>query len=244
MEIDRLYTVASKLADYVKSPSLRHIRDPRNLQRLAQELLQAVDRAGGIWEKWQGPREELAKAAAHCWIPTDDLQVFLNRLPGPALTRTDVVQRLRAFHEEAWGHYPKDELKASCLALYEAEKAQGTEMPAIVGAIQEHIELEEERLSREHEEDYRRHKEEERIRLQQRFVAGADCSWTQIDKSDEFYCRRNGRAYRIERTKDKRWQLYRITTVAEAGVLLGTYLGRREASKALDKIAYESEPHW
>ena len=117
-------------------------------------------------------------------------------------------------------------------------------MPAIVGAIQEHIELEEERLSREHEEDYRRHKEEERIRLQQRFVAGADCSWTQIDKSDEFYCRRNGRAYRIERTKDKRWQLYRITTVAEAGVLLGTYLGRREASKALDKIAYESEPHW
>jgi hypothetical protein len=28
------------------------------------------------------------------------------------------------------------------------------------------------------------------------------------------------------------------------GVLLGTYQGRREASKALEKIAYEPEPHW
>src|ERR1022692_4868899 len=95
MENDHLYAVAAKLADYVKSPSLLHIRDPHSLHKLAKEIVQAVDRASSIWEKWEGPREELAKAAAHCWIPTEDLQAFLNRLPGPVLTHTDVVQRLR-----------------------------------------------------------------------------------------------------------------------------------------------------
>jgi len=33
-------------------------------------------------------------------------------------------------------------------------------------------------------------------------------------------------------------------TLEDVGVLLGTYQGRREASKALEKIAYEPEPHW
>jgi hypothetical protein len=37
-------------------------------------------------------------------------------------------------------------LKAGCLTLYEAENAQGTELPAIIGVLQERIELEEERL--------------------------------------------------------------------------------------------------
>jgi hypothetical protein len=31
MENDRIYAVASKLTDYFKSPSLRHIRDPQSL---------------------------------------------------------------------------------------------------------------------------------------------------------------------------------------------------------------------
>ena len=57
-----------------------------------------------------------------------------------------MVQRLRAFYEEPYSSYPNEELKAGCLALYEAEKAQGTELPAIIGALQEYIELEEERL--------------------------------------------------------------------------------------------------
>lgn len=205
MESDRLYAVTSKLDDYVKSPSLRHIRDPHSLQKLAKEIVQAIDRASSIWGKWEGPREELAKSAAPCWIPTEDLQAFLNRLPGPVLTNTDVVQRLRAFNEEPYSTYPNEELKAGCLALYEAEKAQGTELTAIISALQEYIELEEERLRREREETYRRHQEEERIRLQQRFLAGADCGWTQIEKSEAFYCRRNGRAYRVARAKDKRW---------------------------------------
>jgi len=244
MENDRLYAVASKLSDYVKSPSLRHIRDPHSIQKLAKEIVQAVDRASSVWEKWEGPREELAKAAAPCWIPADDLRTFLNRLPGPVLTNTDVVQRLRAFNEEPYSTYPNDDLKAGCLALYEAEKAQGTELPAIIGTLQEHIELEEERLRREQEETYRRNQEEERVRRQQRFLAGADCGWTQIDKSEVFYCRRNGRAFRVARAKDKRWNLYRIKTLEDAGALLGTYQGRREASTTLEKIAYEPEPQW
>src|SRR5471030_1681232 len=99
---DRIYAVASKLFDYAKSPSLRHIRDPHSIHKLAKEIAQAVDRASSVWEKWEGPREELAKAAAPCLIPPEDLKAFLNRLPGPVLTSTDVAQRLRAFNEEPY----------------------------------------------------------------------------------------------------------------------------------------------
>ena len=62
--------------------------------------MRAVDRASSVWEKWDGSREEIAKAAVPCWIPTEDLVAYLNRLPGPKLTATDVTQRLRAFWEE------------------------------------------------------------------------------------------------------------------------------------------------
>lgn len=244
MENDRIYAVASILFDYVKSPSLRHVRDPHSIHKLAKEIVQAVDRAGSIWEKWEGQREELAKAARPCWIPIEDLRAFLNRLPGPVLTSTDVAQRLRTFNEEPYSPYPNDELKAGCLAFYESEKAQGTELPAIIGALQDYIEREEEQLRLEREQTYRRNQDEEKMRRQQRFLAGADCGWTQIDKSEVFYCRRNGRAYRVVRAKDKRWNLCRIKIPEDAGVLLGTYQGRREASKALEKIAYEPESQW
>jgi hypothetical protein len=201
MSNDGIYAVTSELFDYVKSPSLRHIRDPHSIQRLAKEIVQSLDRASSVWKKWEGSREEFAKAASCCWIPAEDLLTFLNGLPGPALTRTDVIQRLRALWEEPWATYPNEELKAGCLALYESEKAQGTELPAIVGALQEHIELEEERLRREREENYRRNREEERIRLEQKFLSGADCGWTQVKGSVDLYCRRNARAFRIARGK-------------------------------------------
>lgn len=244
MDNHRLYAVSSKLADYVRSPSLRHIRDHHNVQRLAREIVESLDRASSIWQKWDGPREQLAKAAAPCWIPIGDLQAFLNRLPGPALTVTDVAQRLRAFWEEPWEKYPSDDLKAGCLALYGAEKAKGTELPAIVGAIQEHIEVEEERLRREREVAYRQVKEEERIQREQRYLSGADSGWTQLQGSEDFFCRRNGRAYRIARAKDNKWNLYRTEIVSASDALVGTYMGRREATKALEKIAYEPEPRW
>jgi hypothetical protein len=244
MESDRIDALTSRLFEYVKSPSLKHIRDPHNVQSLAHELLTAVDRASSIWKKWDGPREQIAKSAARCWIPVEDLQAHLNHLPGPPLTKTDVIQRLRAVHEEPYNQYPNEDVKASCLTLFESEKAQGTEMPAIIGALQEHIEAEEDRLSREREEGWRRHREEERLRKQQLFEAGADSGWTQLDGVKGLHCRRNGRTYRATQGKDKRWSLFRVKAVGDAGALLGTYQNRRDANKALDKIAFRPEPQW
>lgn len=95
------------------------------------------------------------KAASSCWIPVEDLQAFLNTLPGPPLTKTDIEQRLRSIWEESYTGYPKDNLKDECLSLYLAEKAQGIEMRAIIGALQEHLEREEERLRSEQQAQYR-----------------------------------------------------------------------------------------
>src|SRR3569623_1210806 len=99
MESARIRALTSSLFENVKSPSLRHIRNPHSIHRLAEDLLRAVDRAGSIWSKWDGPRDEIAKSAAHCWIPVEDLQTYLNGLPVPHLTKTDVEQRFRAVCE-------------------------------------------------------------------------------------------------------------------------------------------------
>lgn len=243
MEADRQYAVASLLFDYVKSPSLRHLRDPHSVHGLARDIVSALDRASSVWKKWEPDREEIAKAAAPCWIPLEDLQTFLNTLPGPPLTKTDVEQRLRAIWEEPHTSYPKDELKEGCRALYHAEKTEGTEMRAIIGALQEHLEREEERLRREQQEQYQHWKEEERVKLEQRYLSGADCGWTRIDNSEAFYCRRNGRAFRIVQGKDRRWTLYRIKEAEDEGELLGIYQGRGDANNAPKKIAYAPELH-
>ena len=195
-----------------------------------------------MWKKWEAQREEVAKAAAPCWIPVEDLQALLNGLPGPSLTKTDVEQRLRAIWEEPYTTYPNDVLEDGCQVLYQSEKAQGTEMRAIIGALQAHIEREDERLRREQEESYRRWKEEERVQLEQRFLSGADCGWTRIDKSEAFYSRRNGRTFCFVQGKDKRWTLSRVKKIDEKGELLGLYQGRGDANKALKTIAYANEP--
>jgi hypothetical protein len=243
MNPDRQYAVASLLFDYVKSPALRHLRDPHSIHRLARDIVSTLDRASSVWKKWEPDREEIINAAGPCWIPVDDLQVFLNTLPGPPLTKTDVEQRLRAIWEEPHTSYPKDELKEGCRALYHAEMERGTEMRAIIGALQEHIESKEERLRQEQQEKYRRWKEDERVKLEQRFLSGADCGWTRIEKSEAFYCRRNGRAFSIVQGKDKRWTLFRVKEIDDKEELLGTYQGRGNANKALKKIAYAQEQY-
>jgi hypothetical protein len=241
MDADRQYAVASLLFDYVKSPSLRHLRDPHSVHKLARDIVSAVDRASSVWGKWDAQREEVAKAAAPCWIPTDDLLASLNNLPGPPLTKTDVEQRLRAIWEEPYTSYPNEALKDGCLALYRSERAQGTEMRAIIGMLQEHLEREDERLRREQVERYRKLKEEERAKIEQRFLSGADCGWTPIDGSAGFYCRRNGRTFRIVQGKDRRWTLFRVKSVDDKGELLGLYQGRGDSNKALKTIAYAVE---
>jgi hypothetical protein len=102
MDADRQYAVSSLLFDYMKGPSLRHLRDPPSVHKLAGEIVSTLDRASSLWKKWEPQREEVAKAAAPCWIPIEDLQKFLNSLPGPSLTKTDVEQRLRAIWEEPY----------------------------------------------------------------------------------------------------------------------------------------------
>lgn len=138
------------IQEHLKSPSMRHIRDPYALNKLAQKILRRVDGENSVWQKWSALREAMLRPAAPCWIPIEDLRDALNQLPGPRLTTTDVEQRLRAMQEEDHS-WPDDELKHGCLALYEREKAAGTEMMAIIGAKQEHIEQEEERRRNEWE---------------------------------------------------------------------------------------------
>lgn len=92
-EDKRLQAIKHLLFNYVRSPSLRHIRDPHAVIVLANEIMRVVDGRSSVWLKWDEHREKLVKSAVGCWIPFDDLRGFLNGLPGPALTTTDVTQR-------------------------------------------------------------------------------------------------------------------------------------------------------
>jgi hypothetical protein len=77
------------------------------------------------------------------------------------------------------------------------EKAQGTEVPAIIGLLRDHVEREEERLTIEQKERYEQSREKERIAREQRLLSGADCKWTQLGKSSDWHCRMSGRLYRL-----------------------------------------------
>ena len=96
-------------------------------------------------------------------------------MAGPRLTTTDVSQRLRAFDEESYASYPNEERQAGYLAVYTADKAECTDMPAIVGLLQKHVERAEERLRLEHDQRWRKRAEDDRIALARRFLSGADC---------------------------------------------------------------------
>jgi len=242
LDDERLQAIKQLLVHYAQSPSLRHVRDPHMISLLANEIMRTVNGRHSIWRKWDEQRELLIKSAIGCWIPLDDLCDFLNELPGPVLTTTDVAQRMRAFEDEDYSSYPKEELQSGCLAIYEREKAAGTELPAIVGLLRDHIEGEEERLRIEQKERYERAREEERISQEQHLLSGADCKWTQLVKSPNWYCRMNGRLYRLSPTADKTWNLHRTNSVdSPVGTLIGKYTGRRDASKVVAQMAYLPE---
>jgi hypothetical protein len=168
---ERVWKVKSLLFEYVKSPSLRHIRDPYSVSKLAQEIVRQIDRGKSIWTKWDGQREILAKAAVGCWVPIEDFRDFLNRMPGPRLTTTDVVQKRKAVEEESYT-YSNEELQTGCLGLYEKEKEEGTDLPAILKLLREYVEGEEERLRHERQDRYERFREEERIAREERLLSG------------------------------------------------------------------------
>jgi hypothetical protein len=239
-----IHVVRRLVFDYVQSPSLKHLRDPRSLDEITQRIIQAVDKRPTLWRKWECEREALLRAAAECWVPTEDLRQFLNSLPGPLLTALDVVQRLRAIHEESYCSYPDERLRDGCLELYARETAEGSELPAIIGALQEYVEQGRERLRVQAEASRRERLLQEKEALEARFLAGADCNWTSIGGSKALYIRKNGRTYRLAPTKDKRWDLARIRDVDDPGTQIGIYGARRDANKVLAKISYEPERRW
>lgn len=235
---DRITIVRRLLFEYVQSPSLRHIKDGYAVSRLATEIVHKLDRGSSAWRKWTASREELVKAAAPCWVPLEDLAGHLNGMPGPNLTGTDVAQRMRALQEDDATDYPNDRLREGCLELFAREKAEGTELPAIVGALQEYVEAEEQRLITEHRELIRAAEEAKRREMEDRFLAGADCKWTPVERSKALFCRMNGRAYRLAPTSDGPLELYRVEATDDAGVYVGRYRGRGDATTALGKVAY------
>jgi hypothetical protein len=240
-EDERIWAVRQLLFDYVKSPSLRHIRDPHSVTKLAQEIVQRIDRGNAIWKKWDGQRERVLKSALGCWVPPEDMRDFLNRMPGPQLTATDVGQRLKTLEEEE-GIYADEEHQVSCLALYAKEKAEGTELPH--RRPRDHIDREEERMRVGRERQYQQRREEERLAAEARLLSGADCTWTQIRGSLHWYCRKNGRTYRLSPGKDnKMWTLFRVNAVLddEKGDVLGNYQRRGDATKVVAEAAYRPE---
>ncbi|MDO8323461.1 MAG: hypothetical protein Q7T23_11025 [Phenylobacterium sp.] len=244
-DYERQGAIRRLLFRHLDSPSMRHIKDPKQVDRLAEDILSAVDRTPSVWTKWDAARGELLKAAARTWIPIEDLVAFLNGLPGSPLTLTDVAQRLRAFQEEPYARlYPDKRVKEACLAMYESERAAGTELPAIIGALQEFADEEEERLDRERQDRWRQQQEADRLALQGRYLSGADCKWTALEGSKAVFMRKNGRAFRLSPTKDKRWELHRIEEPNDAGDHVGTYATRGAANKVIDKMAYEPVRRW
>ncbi|WHS94225.1 hypothetical protein VPK21_004346 [Sinorhizobium kummerowiae] len=240
---DRVSAVKAILSEFVRSPSLRHVRDPHSLDRVSRDIVKCLDREHGVWQKWTSDREALLKLAVGCWIPIETLREYLNGLPGPPLTMTDVGQRLRVFEEEPYANYPDEDLRDGCLAIFAREKAEGTELPAIVGLLSEYVEAEQQRIRLERAVRYKRMRAEERQEAEQRLLSGADCGWTQIGKASIWYCRKNGRTFRLKPTPDKRWEMHRIDGLSaeEKGKLIGRYGGRGDATKVVAQIAYQPE---
>ncbi|WP_340316146.1 hypothetical protein [Rhizorhabdus argentea] len=242
---DRLYRVGRLLSEYVQSPSIRHIRDDSSVRRLAAAIVKEVGSFNPIWTKWSHDREAVARPAAYCWIPPEDLREHLNQMAGPTLSLTDVVQRLRAFNEEAYEPWPDDEQKENCVAIYRRERVCGTDMPAIIGAIQQFVEEDKAKRQRAQQEAYRERAEAERLAAEERLLSGADCRWTSIAGSKTLHCRVNGRIYRLEPQPDKRVHLLRVNEIDDAnGYLIGRYSRRTEATKVVTEMAYKPEPRW
>ncbi len=240
---DRASAIMDLLTDYVKSPSIRHIRDSGALYRLARGIVDRLERNDSLWRKWNSPREDLARLAQPCWIPVSDLRDALNDFPGPTLTNTDVAQRLESFWLDEHESLPNEDLKEGSLAIYHEEKAAGTELRAIIGRLRMHLEAEEQRLFTERQQYWEKKREEQKQAAQDRLMSGADCPWTQQPKSNHFYCRRNGRTYRLSPTKDDMLRLFRVQKVDddERGDVLGNYQSRGDATKAVKEIAYRPE---
>src|SRR3989344_2015432 len=174
-DFDRVGAVRRLVTSYLRSPSISHMRDPHSVDRLVEQILGAIDREPSVWRKWLAERETFLQAAAPYWLPLEDLRNFLNGLPGPPLTLTDVEQRVRAINDSPFTSRRDEELRPGCEALYAREKAEGTELAAIVGALEDFVYFEGLKLEAARADARRRRIEDERLALEQGFLSGADC---------------------------------------------------------------------
>ena len=63
---DRVWTVRDIINEYVRSPSLQHLRDPHSVLTVAKAIVKQLDRGSGIWKKWEGERDALLQASLAC----------------------------------------------------------------------------------------------------------------------------------------------------------------------------------
>lgn len=238
----RLSAILGILGEHVSSPSLRHIQDARQLQRTAGRILRRLDGGADPWRKWLPARDKLIHAAAECWIPLADLHAALCELPGPPLTQSDVSARLISLWEDCHSE-PEKKSREGCEALYEREKAAGTELVAIVVLMGRYAAEEDERLRLAAGEERRLRKEERAAELRELLLSGADCPWTSFDGTGDAYCRANGRLFRLRRAGDRRLEMHRVGAVEDsAGRQVGRYQARADATKAVEQAAYRPEP--
>lgn len=240
--LGRATTVQRILRKYLTSPSLRHIRDQRSMELVSMEIVEALDGQNGVWQKWNGVRGDFMEAALECWIPEDDFLAFLNSLPGPPLTMTDLVQRKRAMEEDEYKGRPEPELRDACRAIYSEELASGTELAAIVGRINAFLGEEIPRLWERQREAEQAKRDAARLERERRLLSPADCPWTQMKGSACVYCRKNGQLFRLTPNKDKTLDMHRVDAVDDKarGELIGRYRTRTDANKVLAKLVYEN----
>lgn len=169
-----------------------------------------------------------------------DLTDRLNELAGPKITQTDAQQRLNALLEESYCSYPNERLRDGCLELYEKEKAKGTEFTAIIYALRDYVDEEENRLRRKWQDELSRRNEEEKLAERKRLRSGADGKWTALeDGSKSVYARMNGRPFRLTVTDDGFQVLERLESFDDLKPdWIGRYRYRRDATKVLRDVAY------
>jgi hypothetical protein len=86
-------------------------------------------------------------------------------------------------------------------------------------------------------------RQEDKRKRELRLQSGADSGWVQLDGSTCWFCRTNGRAYRLIPGKDQKWQLDRVQEISEEerGVHMGVYQKRGDASEVVAKAAYQPD---
>jgi len=134
---------------------------------------------------------------------------------------------------------PEDDLREWCEAFYAAEKSRGTELPAIIHAMQDYVATEHVRRMDQERVERRRRREEAQKAKEDLLYSGADCGWTRLDESPDRVCRINGRLYRVEISGTRRRHLYRVASLEDRpGFSIGIYDNQKTMDAALKTIAY------